>query len=108
VAIKGVTEIFEHWQAVLAQGRDVTADASVATGAFQSAKAAGNLQPDFYHAEVSLGFVVGKGPSQVPQKGENAILTALEPIQPVLFFGLLRALFSRWLRDDWVGLAASA
>ena len=81
MAVEGAAEVFEDWQAVLAQSRDVAANASVATRAFQSAKAAGNLHPDFDPAQRALGFVVGKGQSQVPQEGENARIAALKPIQ---------------------------
>src|ERR1035437_1313432 len=80
-AVEGVAEVFEHWQAVLAQGRDITADADVTTSAFQSAKAAGNFHPNFHHAEVALGLVVGKGQCEVPQECQNAFIAAFEPIQ---------------------------
>src|ERR1039458_3600683 len=108
VIVEGAAEVFEHWQAVFAQGRDITEDSSVTAGALQGAKTAGNLHSDFHHAEGPFGFVVGKGQSPIPQEGQNAILAARQPIQQVLFFGLLRALFSRLLRSERVGLAASA
>ena len=58
---------------MLAQGGDITADADVTTGAFQSAKASGNLNPNFQNAEVALSFVVSKGQVEVPQECQNAV-----------------------------------
>ena len=61
--------MFEHWQTVLAQSRDVTANTNVTLGPCQSAKAAGNFYPGFEVAKVALGLVVGKGQIPVPQEG---------------------------------------
>ena len=68
-AIESVAQMLEHGEAVFADSRDIASNANVATCAFQSAKAAGDLQTGFHHPECALGFVVGKGQVHFPEEG---------------------------------------
>jgi hypothetical protein len=69
-----VAEIFENREAVFAKGGDIAADAGVTTGARQGAKATGDLQPYFHHAEGPFGFVVGMRSGLHPKRtNQNAI-----------------------------------
>jgi hypothetical protein len=79
----------------------------VATSAIQSAKATGDFQPYFHHTEGTFGFVVCKGQVRFPKESQNAIVESLQPIQQVLGFGLLGALFGALLRRKGIGSAAS-
>src|SRR5919109_4545397 len=80
-AIEGAAQVLEDWQTVLAYGRNITADASVATGADQRAEAAGNLHPYFHHPQGALPFVVGKGQLPLGQEGQDALIVAFQSIQ---------------------------
>ena len=66
---------------MLAQGEDITGDADVTAGALQSPKAAGGFPAHFNHAERSFAFIVGEGHFEMVQKGEDAVLVTLQPIQ---------------------------
>ena len=93
---------------MLAQGGDITANPGVALGTWHGAKAAGNLDADFHHPKGALRFVVGKGQLQFRQEGEDTTILAFQPIQQVLFFGLLGALLGALLRSDGVSSSAGA
>ena len=69
MAIQGAAEVFKDREAVFAQGGEVAADARVAAGALQRAKAARDLEAHFHHAKGSLGLVVGEGQLPCPQEG---------------------------------------
>ena len=106
MAIESEAEVFENGEAVFAESGDVAADAGVATSAFERAKAAGDLDPDFHHAEGPFGFIVGEGQVRLPQEGEDAILVTIQAIQQVLCLGLFEAFPGSLLGRDGVGPAA--
>ncbi len=54
-------EVFEHGQAVFAEGADMGTDARMALSAFEGAKAARDPDPRLHEAEVAFGLVVSEG-----------------------------------------------
>ena len=69
--------------ALFAAGAQVAADAAELFRALQGAKAAGDFLPDFDHADVLLGLVVGEGHTDIPQEGQHGIRKIFQPIQQI-------------------------
>ncbi len=78
--------------ALLAQGREVAAQAGERLGAGIAAEAARHLLLDLEPTQVALGLVVIEGNCEIVEEGQHLVLAEHEPLQVAMDNGAKRAL----------------
>jgi len=85
---------------VLAQRRNVSANAAEVGGTFRAAKTPGDFLFDLEHAQVALSLIIIKGHGEVVHEGEDRLAMRAQPIEQISGRCLLGtpALPGRWRR----------
>jgi hypothetical protein len=79
----GLTKCPEQCDPLLAQSRQVTADAAEHSHPIFGAEASGDLLLDFDHAQISLRLVVVKWDGKIEQEAQHSPFALREPIQQI-------------------------
>jgi hypothetical protein len=88
---QGLFESRKHRKPLLAQGREIAADATEASETLFGAEATGDLLLDFDHAQIALCLVVAKGHSEIDQERQHLPFVLRKPIQQIasgMLFGV--------------------
>src|SRR2546423_14169330 len=86
-----MTKCREQCDALLAQGRQVTANTAEHRHSLFGAEAPGDLLLHFDHAQISLGLVVVKRHGKIEQEAQHGPFALREPIQQIARRTLFRS-----------------
>ncbi|EFH83052.1 hypothetical protein Krac_3965 [Ktedonobacter racemifer DSM 44963] len=111
---KSLLQCSKDQHSLLAQRREVAANAAEADKAIGCAEAARDLLLDLDHAQVPFGLIVIKGHAEIQQEAQHASLAGRETVQQVtcraLFGPVRKALVLLrlwWLLNQRIDLEAS-
>src|SRR5438445_12622716 len=106
MADQGLFQSSQYSKTLLAQGREIAADAAEGHRSRRRAETAGDLLLDLDHADIALRQAIVEGHREVVQEAQHRLQVLGEAIQQIARRRLFAptSLAALWRRIRWVGL----